>query len=193
VVAAVREVLEAEESLQVDYLELVQGDTLEPVETVEAEVLLLAAVRCGEIRLIEVAARGGGVFISSDLIPLCCGLDVNALLIQRSLGASVSVDHTSIIEAAASGYICFTLPEGVIDQPPNIKEVEEIEGVYRTHLEDLVPGRKIHNTMDKTKRLGPILIRAESRDDLDKIHKRVKQVLHITVATPDGVCGPIWS
>jgi biotin carboxylase len=147
----------------------------------------------GEIRLIEVAARGGGVFISSDLIPLCCGLDVNELLIQRSLGASVVMDYTSISEAAASGYICFTLPEGVIDQPPNIKEVEEIEGVHRTYLEDLTPGKKIHYTKDKTMRMGPILIRAESREGLDKIHKRVQQVLHITVSTPEGVRGPIWS
>lgn len=146
----------------------------------------------GEIRLIEVAARGGGVFISSDLIPLCCGLDVNKLLIQRSLGTSVVVDYTSTMEVAASGYICFTLPEGVIDQPPNIEEIENIVGVYRACLEDLDSGKKIHRTMDKTMRQGPILIRAESREGLDKIHKRVQQALSITISTPDGVRGPIW-
>ena len=53
VLAAVREVLEAEPLLRVDYAELVDPDTLAPVDVVEGRVLLLVAVHCGETRLID--------------------------------------------------------------------------------------------------------------------------------------------
>jgi pantoate--beta-alanine ligase len=53
VLAAVREVLEAEPLLRVDYAELVDPDTLAPVDIVEGRVLLLVAVHCGETRLID--------------------------------------------------------------------------------------------------------------------------------------------
>lgn len=53
VVEAVREVLEAEELLSVEYVELVDREWLEPVTGVEGEVLLLLAVRVGDVRLID--------------------------------------------------------------------------------------------------------------------------------------------
>jgi len=51
--AAVREVLDAEARLGVDYVELVHPETLQPVGLVGEQVLLLVAVRCGETRLID--------------------------------------------------------------------------------------------------------------------------------------------
>jgi pantoate--beta-alanine ligase len=53
IIAAAREVLDAEPLLQVDYVELVRPDTFEPPDTVDREVWLLLAVRCGEVRLID--------------------------------------------------------------------------------------------------------------------------------------------
>lgn len=53
VVRAAREVLEAEELIQIDYVEVVRPATLSPVTTIEGEALLLVAVRCGETRLLD--------------------------------------------------------------------------------------------------------------------------------------------
>lgn len=53
VVAAAREVLEAEELLRVDYIELATKDAMAPVSEIAGEVLLLVAVYCGETRLID--------------------------------------------------------------------------------------------------------------------------------------------
>ncbi|MCP3977748.1 MAG: pantoate--beta-alanine ligase [bacterium] len=53
VVAAARAPIEAQELLQIDYLELVDGETLEPVETLDGEALLVLAVDCGETRLLD--------------------------------------------------------------------------------------------------------------------------------------------
>jgi pantoate--beta-alanine ligase len=53
VIEAAREVLAAEELLEVDYIELVDKENLEPAATVDREVLLLLAVNCGQTRLID--------------------------------------------------------------------------------------------------------------------------------------------
>jgi len=50
---AAREVIEAEERLQVDYLELVDPRSLDPVQVVQGEALLLLAVHCGSTRLLD--------------------------------------------------------------------------------------------------------------------------------------------
>jgi pantoate--beta-alanine ligase len=53
VLAAAREVIEAEPLLEIDYLELVDPEELQSVPTLERDALLLLAVRCGEVRLID--------------------------------------------------------------------------------------------------------------------------------------------
>ena len=50
---AVRNLLEAEPLLQIDYVELVDRGTLSPLEQVDGDALLLLAVQCGETRLID--------------------------------------------------------------------------------------------------------------------------------------------
>ena len=53
VVGAVREVLEAEALLEIDYVKLVDPTTLQPVDEVTGEAYLLLAVRVGNTRLID--------------------------------------------------------------------------------------------------------------------------------------------
>jgi len=53
ILSAAREILEAEELLNIDYLELVYRETLWPVTTVDAPAILLLAVECGETRLLD--------------------------------------------------------------------------------------------------------------------------------------------
>ncbi len=53
VLLAAREVLEAEELLKVDYLELVDPRSLDPLAVVDREALLLLAVHCGSTRLLD--------------------------------------------------------------------------------------------------------------------------------------------
>ena len=53
VVASAREVIEAEPLLKVDYIELVDPRDLNPVSTVEGEMLLVLAVYAGETRLLD--------------------------------------------------------------------------------------------------------------------------------------------
>jgi pantoate--beta-alanine ligase len=52
-VAATRGILAAEPLLKIDYVELVQGETLDPVTKAQGEMLLAVAVFAGETRLID--------------------------------------------------------------------------------------------------------------------------------------------
>ncbi len=53
IVAAAREVLEAEPLLQVDYIELVDTDTMEKIDVLRGEKLLVLAVWAGKTRLLD--------------------------------------------------------------------------------------------------------------------------------------------
>ena len=45
----------------------------------------------GQYYLIEIAARGGGTKISSNIVPLMSGVDSNEALLRMALGESVQV------------------------------------------------------------------------------------------------------
>jgi len=53
IVAAAREVIESQSALEVDYVEIVDMETMEPVEVLRGEKLLVLAVRCGATRLLD--------------------------------------------------------------------------------------------------------------------------------------------
>ncbi len=53
IVAAARDVLMAESLLKIDYVELVDGETLDPAAKAQGELLLAVAVFAGETRLID--------------------------------------------------------------------------------------------------------------------------------------------
>jgi pantoate--beta-alanine ligase len=53
VIRAAQEVLESEPLLRVDYVEIVDGETLAPLSLIEGQALILVAVHCGETRLID--------------------------------------------------------------------------------------------------------------------------------------------
>jgi biotin carboxylase len=144
-----------------------------------------------EICLMEVAARGGGVYISSDLIPLCCGIDANDLLIRIATGEKAHVDP-DLIRERASGYICFYLPEGRIAGVRGIDSLNSIPGVHKVSLNNISAGAVARRMQDKTQRLGPILISGRDRQALQETIARVEDTLRIDVETPAGISGIRW-
>jgi carbamoyl-phosphate synthase large subunit len=148
--------------------------------------------KTGEVRLVETAIRGGGVYISSDLVPLACGIDANELLVELASGRErVRIDNNKR-DNRASGYICFYLPEGTICQVKGLNELETLPGVHHAYVNDLVIGKQTQPMQDKGMRLGPVLITGKDRQDLQKVIDQVQETLVINVETADGVKGIIW-
>lgn len=46
-----------------------------------------------EIKVVESALRGGGVYISSHLVPLSTGININEVLLKKALGIEVDIDE----------------------------------------------------------------------------------------------------
>jgi biotin carboxylase len=145
-----------------------------------------------EVRLVETAARGGGVLISSDLIPLACGINVTELLIELASGkAGVRADHSKRVDTA-SGYVCFYLPEGIIREVKGLDEVEALPGVCKAYLQSIKVGEQTKPMTHKGSRLGPILINGKDRQALQDVISRLRETLRIKVETKDGYRGIVW-
>lgn len=154
----------------------------------------LVNTKTGEIILVEAAIRGGGVFISSDLVPLTCGIDINALLIRLATGNHIKIERHQIPREpkAASAYVCFYLPEGVISRVEGLDDVMSLPGVYRTHLDEIKIGGKTKPITDKTMRLGPILVSGKNRLACEQTIRNIQRTLFIDVETPQGIRGIVW-
>ena len=146
----------------------------------------------GDIRLVETAIRGGGVFISSDLVPLACGINVHELLIELASGKdNVRIDRNNL-SSGASGYVCFYLPEGIIRRVNGMDKIISLPGVHKAYLQDVQPGKRTTQMTDKTKRLGPVLIAGKDRQALQETISAVQNTFQVEVETSNGIMGIEW-
>lgn len=143
-----------------------------------------------EVYLIETAARGGGVFISSDLINLCTGLDTEKFLIQMALGELKAMPETQR-DRFYCGYMAFYLPQGRVKSIRGIQEVQELDFVHRNILYTIHEGMEIGTVEDKTSRFS-IIVSGTSREELQQHMEKIKEMLVIEVDTAAGVKYPIW-
>lgn len=143
-----------------------------------------------EVYLIETAARGGGVFISSDLIHLGSGLDTEEFLIRIALGEQREMPEVEKNKCFC-GYMAFYLPQGTVKSVKGMQEVTGFDFVHRNILYTIEEGMKIGTIADKTSRFS-IIVSGDTREELEKHMERVKNTLFIEVDTNEGVKGPIW-
>lgn len=147
-----------------------------------------------EFRVVESALRGGGVYISSHLIPLYSGIDIYDVLLDCMSGKPVDV--LSVITSQnrkASGYICFYLPEGVINRIDGLEKVKGMDCVKMVCLDDINIGIKTPALTHKGQRLGPIIVTGKNRDEIDDNILSIQRILDISVIGDDGIeHGIIW-
>lgn len=147
-----------------------------------------------KICVVESALRGGGVYISSDLMPLATGIDINEVLLDKVLSVPVDVEEVfAYRKDSASGYICFYLPEGIVKSVTGIEELRSFPFVKKICLDTIHVGQKTEKILHKGLRKGPIIVNGYDREDIEKNIKTVMETLRIEVEGPDGVIyGIIW-
>ena len=145
-----------------------------------------------EVYLIETAARGGGVFISSDLISLSSGLHTEQFLIDIALGQQKEMPRI-LPQQCFCGYMAFYLPVGRIIRADGIEDVLAFPFVHRTQLGKLHVGIENHEgATDKTSRLA-LIVSGDTREELMQHMAQVRSTLQIEVEAPDGsIRQPIW-
>ncbi len=145
----------------------------------------------GEPYLLETAARGGGVFISSDLISLSTGLNTEGFLCNIALG--IQKDNPVIQEPLCScGYMAFYLPDGQVVSAEGIDDVNALPYVHRNLLDQIHVGMVVKNHCDKTTRYS-IIVSAADRHQLAERMEGIRRRLLIKTKTSRGVEFPIWN
>ncbi|MDO5131981.1 MAG: ATP-grasp domain-containing protein [Eubacteriales bacterium] len=145
-----------------------------------------------EVYLIETAARGGGVFISSDLIHLSSGLDTEQFLVNIALGQQKEMPGL-LPQQSFCGYMAFYLPVGRVLRADGIDTVCSLPFVHRNQLGKLHAGLvNKEGATDKTSRIA-VIVSGKTRDELMANMAEVRETLKIEVESPDGsVRTPIW-
>lgn len=143
-----------------------------------------------KIYLVEIAARGGGVFISSDLIPAACGINADDLLVRDVLG--IQNEEKFHIRRGSSAYFCYLVPEGEVVALENTDKIDGMPGVIRAFFDNIELGMKSGSITDKSSRKGPILVHGMNKQDCYDAIDKVKAVLNIKIKTEEGVKDIIW-
>lgn len=135
-----------------------------------------------EIRIVESGLRGGGVFISSHLLPHYSGIDVNDMLLDAVEGKTIDINKIlSRKKEKASAYICFYLPEGEITSIKGIQKLQELSSVIMINLDGIKVGDMTRLIEHKGQRLGPILLVSDNVVSLNNEIRKVQSILDIVV------------
>ncbi len=145
----------------------------------------------GTVYLLEIAARGGGVYISSDIIPLMTGFDTTSFIIDIATKSEVDwpifQDQSKVV-----CYVAFFLPEGVVSEALGMEQVRSLPFVYHNNLSSIVKGRKIGRSIDKTSRFF-MVVEASSYQEMDDRIDMIKGMLDVQVDNGRGREGIIWA
>ncbi len=144
-----------------------------------------------DVYLIEIGARGGGVFISSDLIFLSTGLDTERFLLNLALGKQQNLPKAEK-QKCVCGYLAFFLPEGTVTEVGGIEEIKALPYVGRHQLDKLHTGLRIGKATDKTSRFA-LILSADSREEFDRRAEFIKRTLNVKTFREGKELSPIWA
>lgn len=144
-----------------------------------------------DVYLIEIAARGGGVYISSDIIPLMTGFNTTSFIIDIATKSTVD---TPFIEykKMCTCYIAFFLPEGVINEVKGVREIQSLPYVHHNNLDALYIGKHIGKNIDKTSRYF-LIMEASDRSELEERIELVHKLLQVNVDNGFKTKGIVWN
>ena len=144
----------------------------------------------GEIYLIEIAARGGGNFISSHIIPYCSGLHTEAFIVDMATHYELEMPMLNWTEGA----VCcrsFYLPEGWVETVEGVEKLDEDPDVLVHSLHKIHLGKNGVKNLDKTSRFT-IVLKAESTCALKEKIAWAQKTVNIQVRCGNRLTGPIW-
>lgn len=138
--------------------------------------------------MVEIAARGGGDGISSNITPRVSGINTNYILLDYLINGKVSKSYELKKSMPIYGYTSFALKKGKICKVEGLDKIGKIEGV---DLNDLHIGEYGNGLNDNTDKYGPIFFEAESRKEGYMVLDEIQSILKVLV---DGVKGNavIW-
>jgi biotin carboxylase len=193
-------VLGVSEKLKCDYpfafdRELIYPGDYSPARLAEIEVLNASVIRAvgitmgfahaemiitpNGIRLIEIAARGCGARIATDLLPRLTNIDLLAARILQAMGETVKIPEVAHESVGIVRF--FDLPEGRIRAIRGLQDAAAEPGVV--HL-DFVPsvGDEISTPQSGDQRPGFVIGISKSRAEACALADKVMRLVEVDVA-----------
>lgn len=128
------------------------------------------------IYIIETSPRLGGDFISSKLVPLSTGFNMEDALIDIST-KSYTTDNTIKNNLLLnSGILFFQLPLGTVTKIGEVEKIREIEGFHSYKL-NLREGQKIPYIKNSVDRYGYSIFQTRGKKDLSKSMAMCKKII----------------
>lgn len=135
------------------------------------------------IFIIETSPRLGGDYITSTLVPLSTGINMEDQLLNIALEEKVDTQTGRVDKA--SGVCFFCLPEGIVKKiDPQINDVATWPGVYSFNLK-LKKGDVVNQITSSLNRYGEVIVKGENRtmveERLDKYNKALEKIIEINI------------
>jgi len=130
----------------------------------------------GKYYLIEMAARGGGTLISSDIAPFMSGVNGPKTLLKWLLGEKNTIKECRDDKVALLHFI--NVKPGKINEIEGLEEASNISGIHKIHL-DFKVGDVLNAPNDDRGRAGFVIIFAKDKLELQKKLQKFNNVLII--------------
>lgn len=129
-------------------------------------------------KIVELAARLGGDFITSKLVPLSTGVDMVGASVELATGAEV--DLTKKKEQGAAIHF-IQGKEGVLKNIAVDKAVYELPGVEEVSLYKKA-GDAVHGTKSSNDRIGHIITSGRTAAEAMETGKKALALIHVEIA-----------
>jgi len=144
----------------------------------------------GDIFLIETAARGGGMFISSDIIPLLSSINTEEFLVHIAAGTLERVPEIKWT-GLVCGYVACVLPAGEVVSVKGVEKIQSLPYIRGNNMGAIRAGMKTIPFTDKTSRYFAVLVADNHRQFIERV-QQVRNALHVTIKTETGIQGALW-
>lgn len=135
----------------------------------------------GQFWLIEIAARGGGNMISSDIVPLMSGRDNYHALVNSALGQAVTLPESGAIPPGRCAVLRFFDTEfegGVVKEIRGEEFLRESPFVHHYEF-NFKPGDYIKKAENDAARIGFYIAYADSDAELRNLMSEISQKVQI--------------
>lgn len=117
------------------------------------------------IYVIETSPRLGGDYISSTLVPLSTGINMEDILIDISVNQSLQQDWYVPQFNKSSGIKYFELTDGVISEIKGLENLDNILGIQHWHF-SLKSGERVKKITSSLDRYGYAIFQEDTRKEL---------------------------
>lgn len=142
------------------------------------------------IWLMETAARGGGRYISSGIVPMMTDFDSCEFLLKA---CTSELKALPIIKQkkVSCGYVSMFLPKGKVISIKGLEDVLNLPYTFSHNCEDIEVGFETGEFHDKIEGRFIHLIAKDDKEFYERV-ENIKSMIHIEVQTAEGIQTPIW-